>query len=67
MVEGIKPGRADQFRAPVFVSTSRYSSPPLNFASTLKISDPDFSFRDSHDRWLTVDCRFQWPPGAFVI
>jgi hypothetical protein len=67
MVEGMKLGRADQLRVPVSVSTSRYSSPPLNFASTLKISDPDFSFRDSHDRWLTVECRLQWPPGAFVI
>jgi len=67
MVEGIKPGRADLFRAPVSVSTSRYSSPPLNFASTLKISDPDFSFCASHDLRLTVDCRLQWPPGAFVI
>jgi hypothetical protein len=66
MVEGIKPGRADQFRAPVPVS-SRYSSPLLNFASTLQISDPDFSFRDSHDWWVAVDCRLQWPPGAFVI
>jgi len=66
MVEGIKPGQADQFRAPVSVSASRYSSPPLNFASTLKISDPNFSFRASHDSWLTVDCRLQWPPGAFV-
>jgi len=67
MVEGIKPGQADQFRAPVSVSASRYSSPPLNFASTLKISDPDFSFRASHDSWLTVDCRLQSPSGAFMI
>jgi hypothetical protein len=67
MVEGIKPRRADQFRSPVSVSTCRYSSPPLNFASTLKISDPDFSFCASHDLRLTVDCRLQWPPGAFVI
>ena len=40
MVEGIKPGQADQFRAPVSVSTSRYSSLPLNFASTLKSVTP---------------------------
>jgi hypothetical protein len=67
MVEGIKPGRSDQFRAPVSVSTSRYSSPPLNFASTLKINDPDFSVRVSHDGRPTVECRLQSPPGAFVI
>jgi len=66
MVEGIKPGQADQPRASVSVPTSRYSSPPLNFASTLKISDADFSFRASDDLRLTVDCRLQWAPGAFV-
>ena len=49
MVEGIKSGHAEKPLPTFPVSASCLSSPHLNPASALKINDPDFPLRVSHD------------------
>ena len=68
MVEGIKSGHAEKPLPTFPVSASCLSSPHLNPASALKINDPDFPLRVSHDWRLTsMEWRLQSPHGAFVL
>jgi hypothetical protein len=60
MSEGIEPVYPDEYLSTASRYTHRDSSPPVNFATTLKINGPDLSFFTSHV-WRGAACS-----GAFV-